>query len=76
MKIKSSIEWQTEINTLEKLVKLEEEYIKTLQYKLKSQKHLLKLKKECLQDCLDMEELFSDEDNEIDNEFSNMEDFS
>ena len=74
MEIKSSKNWQTEIDILERLVKLEEEHIKTLQYKLKSQKHLLSLKKECLQDCLEYEKLFSDEDNEIDNEFSNMED--
>ena len=74
MKIKSSKEWQTEIDILEKLVKLEEEHIKSLQDNLKHQKHLLKLKKECLQDCLEYEELFSDEDNEINNEFSNTED--
>ena len=74
MEIKSSKKWQTEINILEKLVKLEEEHIKSLQDKLKYNKHLLQLKKECLQDCLEYEELFSDEDNEIDDEFSNIED--
>ena len=74
MKIKTSKQWQTEINVLEELVKLEEEHIKSLQEKIKHSKHLLKLKKECLQDCLEYEELFSDEDNEIDDEFSDMED--